>query len=66
LSNDFNLEWRLLGFEDFLGKVVSDSVAVEVDVEVMDERLAMDEREVRVDCMSGAIPLAETGFSSES
>jgi hypothetical protein len=36
---------RLLGFEDSLGKVVSISMVVEVDVEVINKGLVMDECE---------------------
>jgi hypothetical protein len=61
LPNDFDLELRLLGIEDLFGKAVSDPAAAEVEVEVMDERLVIDER-----CMFRAIPLAEAGFSSSS
>lgn len=54
LSYTFDFELRLLDFEDFLGEVMSDSVVADVEVEVIEERLVMDERDGRAEWIFGA------------
>jgi hypothetical protein len=57
---------HLLGFEDSLGKVVSISVVVEVDIEVINKGLVIDEYKGWIDYIFRAIPLVEAGSSSRT